>query len=247
MTRRWAIAAAMVASAAALPASAQTYGDALAAAIAATHPGVTGIRIEATGKDGRPIRVAWGMPGRIASSAPLRTALGEVIGTIAVTARAPVDADPIARAAARRIYVADNLAEADPFVARAVRSRRGQALVDAMIEANPDLVTLAMHVALPGADNIIIASSFGRIGKLADKDDADVIANGTIRREVTNGGRRLAVELPMLDARRRVIGALSTSFAMTGPDDEQHAFARAIAVRDAIARRIPSLAALAGR
>ncbi|HEX7849756.1 MAG TPA: hypothetical protein VF485_08505 [Sphingomonas sp.] len=247
MMRHWAIAAAILASVAALPAGAQTYGDTLVASIAAHHPGVTGIRIDATGKDGKPIRVVWGTPGQPASSAPLRTALGDVIGTIAVTARAPIDAEPIAWQAARRIYVADNLAEADPFVARAVRSRRGQALIDALIDANPDLVTLAMHVALPGADNIIIASSFGRIGKLADKDDADVIASGTIRREVTNGGHRLAVELPMLDARRRVIGALSTSFAMTGPDDEAHAFARAVAVRDALARRTPSLAALAGQ
>lgn len=245
MIRYLRVAAAVLVSTAALPAGAQTYGDTLAAAIAAAHPDVTAIDIRATGRDGKAIRISWGRPSGTSSSAPLDDAAGEPIGTITITGRRLVDVRPFARTISRRIYVVGNLAEPDPFVAGAERSPRGQALVDAAIDANSDLITLAMHVALPGTENRIIASNFGRIGKAADKDDADVVANGTFRREVTNGGRRLAVELPMLDAHLRVIGALSTSFSMRGPGAEAHALTRAIAVRDALARRIPALAWLA--
>jgi hypothetical protein len=229
------------------PTAAQTYGDTLAAAVAGRHPAITAIRIDAIGKDGKPITVIRGGGTGVSATAPLTNALGEPIGSVTIVTRRRAAAAPIARQLARRIYVADNLAEPDPFVAGAVRSLRAQALIDATIDRFPDLVTLAMHVALPGADNTIIASNFGRVGKRADGDDADVIARGTIRKEVTNNGKRLAVELPMLDARGNVIGALSTSFAMASTADETRAYARAIAVRHALARMTPSLAALASK
>ncbi|MBS0477963.1 MAG: hypothetical protein JSR79_01530 [Proteobacteria bacterium] len=237
----------LIAIGAALPTSAQTYGDTLAAKIAAMQPGIVAVTIDAAGKDGKPIHVAWGNRGETSSSAPLADATGEPIGSITVSSSRRIDVARIARRAARRIYIADNLAEPDPFVPGAVRSARAQTLVDAAIDTNPDLVTLAMHVALPGADNTIIASNFGRIGKSADKDDAEIIAKGVTRRETTNNGRRLAVELPLLDASGRVIGALSTSFAMAGLANEARVTARAVAVRDALARRIPSLEALANK
>jgi len=242
-----AVACAITVAGIAMPATAQTYGDTLAARIARANPGVTGIAIDAAGKAGKPIHVAWGTTADQAPVFDLANATGDRVGTIRITSQRKLDVAAIARNAARRIYVADNLAEPDPFVAGATRSPRGQAIVDATIDANPDLVTLAFHVALPGGGNTIVASNFGRIGKPADADDADVVANGTVRTEVTDGGRRLAVELPLLDAKRRVIGALSTSFTMRGADDQKRVQARAVDVRDAIARRIPTLSALASR
>ncbi|MEO5494967.1 MAG: hypothetical protein ABIR08_13185 [Sphingomonas sp.] len=231
---------------AAFPAAAQTYGDTLAADVAGRHPAIISLRIDATGKDGKPLTLHGSGAGATAT-VPLTNALGEPIGSVTIVTRRRAAAAPIARELARRIYVADNLAEPDPFVTGTVRSLRAQALVDTIIDRFPDLVTLAMHVALPGADNTIIASNFGRVGKRADGDDADVIASGSIRKEVTNGGKRLAVELPMLDARGTVIGALSTSFAMASSADEARAYTRAFAVRDALARMTPSLAALASK
>jgi hypothetical protein len=238
----WGIALAAVM--AATPAAAQTYGDTLLTAIAARHPGVASIRVATTAKDGRPIGIRRGEAAAVVTTVPLTTAMGDPIGVLTVTGRRRIAAGPIARDLARRIYVADNLIEADPFVAGAIRDPRAQALVDQMLDRFPDLITLALHVAPLGASNTIIASSFGRIGKPADADDADVIARGTIRREVTNAGRRLAVELPLLDASGRVIGALSTSFLIEPRGGNEAAYTRALAVRAALARRIPSLAAL---
>jgi hypothetical protein len=127
-----------------------------------------------------------------------------------------------------------------------MRAPLAQKLVDRTIDANPDLVTLAMHVTPPGEpNNIIIASNFGRIGKVGDEDDMHVVNDQAVLKEVTNGGRRLAVSLPMYDRAGAVIGALSTSFTMARGQDQAEVEKRAVAVRDALAAQTPSLAMLA--
>lgn len=219
-----------------------TYGDTLLARTMARHPEISGIAITVHGSRGD-IAVQAGTPSP-APSLPLLDAMGEAVGTVAVSFRAPGDAGAIASEMARMIYTADNIGEADPFVAGAHRSMAAQRLVDAEIEGHPRLVTLAMHVALAGQGNQIIASNFGRIGKAADKDDAHVIADGAILKEVTNGGRRLAVELPMHDAAGRTIGALSTSFTVDAAGGQDAAAAEANTVRDEIAQHVATLDAL---
>jgi hypothetical protein len=245
---RGAALAAMLAMAAA-PAAAATYGDSLLAATARHHREIRRIEIVAATPDGATLRLAHGGAAGAAPQADvaLRNALGDPIGRVALSLRGPADrarAEAIAAELSRHIYTIGVLTEPDPFVPGARPSRRGQALVERLLVRHPGLVTLALHVALPGASNQIVASNFGRIGKPADKDDLHVIADGAVLKEPTNGGRRLAVELPLLDRRGRTIGALSTSF-LIGPGGTDGAYAEAIAVRDALARAIPSLAALA--
>lgn len=229
------------------PVLAETYGDRLIAQTEQRHPGLGSIAIEAVGKNG-PIRIAGGKPSGTIVTAPLTDAMGNGIGSVRLGFRHAHDvasAGEIATEMGRRIYVADNLTEGDPFVPGTVRAPFAQALVDRMIDANPDLVTLAMHVTPPGQPaNIIIASNFGRIGKAGDKDDMHVINDQAVLKEVTNGGKRLAVSLPMHDQAGAVIGALSTSFTMRPGEAQSEAEARAVAVRDALAAATPSLAAL---
>ena len=159
---------------------------------------------------------------------------------LTVPARLRVRATGVAAWLARLIYVAGNLAEADPIVAGAVRYFRARALVEHSLTHVPGFVTLALHIAPPGAANSIVASRFGRIGKAGGKDDLHVEQDGAVLREVTNGGGRLAVALPLLDRAGRSIGALSTSFAVPSGTDPQNLYPRAVAVRDAITRCIPS-------
>ena len=245
MKRAWFAAATSLALAG--PALAATYGDTLIAMTQMRHPALASIVIDATGKNG-PIRVASGKPGKAVATQPLADAMGNSIGTVHFTFRKPsagATAPEIAAEMARRIYVADNLVEADPFVAGSARAPFAQKLVDRMIDTNPDLVTLAMHVTLAGqSTNIIIASNFGRIGKAGDKDDLHVINDRAVLKEVTDGGRRLAVTLPMYDRAGAVIGALSTSFSMRPGEDPAEAEARAVMVRNALAAATPSLAIL---
>jgi hypothetical protein len=171
--------------------------------------------------------------------------MGHPIGTLTVVPGSR--ATETAAWLSRRIYVAGNLAEPDPFVASARHAPRADALVEKMLGRFPDLVTLALHVAPPGGNNIIAASSFGRIGKPGDKDDRHVERDGVVLREVTDGATRLAVELPLLDRAGHSIGALSTSFSVPAGSDPQMRYVRAVAVRDALARLIPSRTALFAR
>lgn len=227
----------------------KSYGETLIAQVRQRDAHVIAISISVRGKDGENIVVgSTGKPGRHIVSAPIANSMGEPIGTISVRFdRRGGSAARIAQHLGRRIYVSENLRDPDPFVAGTARARQAQAIVERMIDHHPDLVTLAMHIAPPGSENIILASNFGRIGKRADKDDMHVINDGAVLREVTNGGKRLAVELPQLDRSGKVIGALSTSFTVTASQSAEQAYAKAIALRDEIARATPSLEALTAR
>ena len=231
---------------------AQRYGETLIAAVRARHPDVAEIAIDAPAKDGTLIAIGDDF-ARVGFRVPLANAMGEPVGILSIRLRGGGEhgievARAIAREMARSIYFADNLAEPDPFVAGAGRAMAAQRMIDAAIAADPRLVTLAMHVTLPGSEeNQIIASNFGRIGKAGDKDDQHVIDAAAPIREVTDAGKRLAVELPMRDSAGHVIGALSTSYSIgcgLGADD---AFARAVRLRDDLADITPSASSLTQR
>ena len=177
----------------------------------------------------------------------LLDANGNKIGTIVLGSRCSsfTDADDVATELSRRIYSPASLTEPDPFVAGAIRAPIAQAMIDDAMDHDPSIITLAFHVTPPGrTTNSIVASSFGRIGKVADSDDLRVIRDGTTVREITNSGKRLAVELPLLDSRQHIIGALSTSFRLESGSGEDQIEKRAVALRDALARATPSLKVL---
>ncbi|MGU7770324.1 hypothetical protein ACV229_09085 [Burkholderia sp. MR1-5-21] len=119
-----------------------------------------------------------------------------------------------------------------------------QQLVDTTLSAHPELTILALHVTPPAAgDNVIIASNIGRIGKPADADDLAVLDSGQPRVEVTKTGD-LSVELPMRDAGGKTIGVIGSTFRYAPGIDRAVIVHRAEQVRDELAGRTPSLAAL---
>jgi len=93
-----------------------------------------------------------------------------------------------------------------------------------------------------GADNVIIASNIGRIGKKADADDLSVIASGAPRMEVTRTG--YSVELPLVDRTGHPLGVLGATFAYRPGDDTSAVVTQAKALRDELASAIPDLASL---
>ena len=114
-----------------------------------------------------------------------------------------------------------------------------QHLVDRAIAPHPEVVVLAMHVTPPDAKtNVIIASNLDRISKPADADDLRVVATGQPNRAVNAKGDRYEVELPMLDASRRPIGALGVVFAYHAGADKAAMEHTAVTLRDEVARRI---------
>lgn len=237
---------ALISAAAGMSAS---YGESLLDAMHLRHPEISGARILVTTGDAVPVTIdrRWSNWPKTVVKRPLRDANGNEIGTVIFQSRCSrlANAGVVATELSRRIYTSASLTEPDPFVAGAMRAPAAQAMIDDALSHDPLIITLAFHVTPPGqAINSIVASNFGRIGKPADSDDAAVMQEGKTRREITNNGRRVAIELPFLDSHRQTIGALSTSFKLGLGDDTDQMESRAISLRDGLARRIRSLKAL---
>ena len=126
-----------------------------------------------------------------------------------------------------------------PLNAQTAEKTYAQHLIDEAIKKHPDVLVLAMHVTPPNSsDNVIIASNIGRLGKKADEDDLAVIKTGEPKLEVNKAGDRFEVELPLLDASRRTVGALGVVFPYKNGDDKSEFQKKAEQIRNELARRI---------
>lgn len=101
-----------------------------------------------------------------------------------------------------------------------------QRLVEDELAAHPRVILIGMHVTPPNyPENVVIASNFGRIGKLADKDDLRVINTGISNFDVEPAGKTYEAEIPIHEKSGRIIGAISIVFNFK-PGDDQNAFTR---------------------
>lgn len=179
---------------------------------------------------------------------------GSVIGAVGVVFpyKKGQDTAPLQKEAAqvrdeisRRISNVGNLMQADPFDPKYRSDTEAQKQLDASLESHRDVLIMAMHVAAPdGSGYVIAASNIGRIGKKADADDLSVITTGKPNTEVSEAGNRFEVEIPMADASRHKIGALSVVYAYKNGTDKLALQRRAESIRDELAARIPSNNAL---
>jgi hypothetical protein len=175
---------------------------------------------------------------------------GHEIGTVLVAFRKPGNgnralASEIGATLARSTLSAKNAIDPWPYVPRFRRDRHAQRLVDKFVGAHPELLVMMIHATPPAErTNIVIGSNIGRIGKIADEDDLRVIEKGSTNLEVADSGDRFETELPLNDASGKRIGALGLVFKLNPGDDKETLHARGRAIRDALAREIPTNAAL---
>jgi hypothetical protein len=94
-----------------------------------------------------------------------------------------------------------------------------QKLVDEALTNHPEIILIAIHAAPPGHKNLIVASNFGRIGKIGDEDDMRCIHTGKSNLEVN--GLHFEDELILLDASGKTIGALGVVFNYKDGDDKE--------------------------
>jgi hypothetical protein len=134
---------------------------------------------------------------------------------------------------------------AAPTAASAVAPQpRAQRLLEQTLKRHPELMHLVMHVTPPGksdAENVIIASSIGRIGKLADADDLRVMHSGVAEQVLAKSGDRYSVSLPMLDRGGKTIGVLAVAFRYQAGDDTRGLAQAAARIRDELQRKIRSV------
>jgi len=133
----------------------------------------------------------------------------------------------------------------------------GQQLSDDSMKANKDLLSITLHGVPPGMTNVytMFAGSYPeRIGNPDDPDDIDVIKKGiTIvdpRWKRTNDtSPKFVVLMPMRDRTGDNIGLVVYAFKVPARSNkyERTLYTRALNLRDALAKRIPSYEGLFAR
>jgi hypothetical protein len=120
-----------------------------------------------------------------------------------------------------------------------------QKLVDEALTAHPEVILMAIHGGAPKYD--IIASNFGRIGKLGDEDDLRCIRTGKSNLEVDASGKHFEVEVPLRDKAGNIVGALGVVFNYKPGDDKLANERIAVAISSHMAAQISSAKSLLGR
>lgn len=121
-----------------------------------------------------------------------------------------------------------------------------QKLADEALAKHPEVILIAIHAQPPGHKNLIVASNFGRIGKIGDEDDLRCIRTGKSNLELNSTGKHFEDELILLDASGKTIGALGVVFNYK-PGDDKIALAKiADQVRDEMKPELPNKATLFG-
>jgi hypothetical protein len=121
-----------------------------------------------------------------------------------------------------------------------------QKLVDEALAKHPEILLMAIHAAPPGHKNLIVASNFGRIGKMGDEDDMRCIRTGKSNLEISEKGDHFEDELILLDASGKTIGALGVVFNYKAGDDKMALEKIAIQARDEMKAKLPSGSKLFG-
>lgn len=121
-----------------------------------------------------------------------------------------------------------------------------QKLVEEALVKHPEIILIAIHAQPPGHKNVIVASNFGRIGKVGDEDDMRCIRTGKNNLELNSTGKHFEDELILLDSSGKTIGALSVVFNYK-PGDDKAALAKiGDEVRDEMRPQLASEEALFG-
>ena len=132
--------------------------------------------------------------------------------------------------------------EMDPSFTKA--APMAQKLVDEALDKHPEVILMAIHGGAPKYD--IIASNFGRIGKLGDEDDLRCIHTGKNNLEVDKTGKHFEAELPLKDKEGKTVGALGVVFNYKPGDDKAANEKIATEIANHMAEQLPTAKSLFG-
>ncbi len=122
-----------------------------------------------------------------------------------------------------------------------------QQLVNRTMAAHPELLVIGMHATKPGTTGQrMIASNLDRIGKHDDDDDIGVATeHKTICAPNLKETFKFEVLMPLKVASGQVLtAAIGFVFKYKAGDDEVKMHAKAVAIRDDLAKQTPSFEAL---
>ncbi len=238
------------------PSSASTYGQHLATLALAQYPNLLELKLNSI-DDSEIISTANSVSPpqhRVAIERPLLDTVGNTIGTLSTTFSSSDGADSSAlesEATAirdqlrRRIIEHTNLADPYPYDPSFAGNTYGQHLVEDALLRDHDILVLGIHAQPPASsDSVILASSFGRIGKKDDAGDLSAVVTGKPNLAINKAGNRYSIGLPLRNVVGKTIGLLTIAFAYTPGKDTLPLLARAEKVRDQLSRRILDISSL---
>jgi iron complex outermembrane receptor protein len=119
-----------------------------------------------------------------------------------------------------------------------------QKLVNEALARHPDVILIAIHAQPPNHPNLIVASNFGRIGKIGDEDDLRCIRTGKSNLELSSTGKHFEDELILQDGSGKTIGALGVVFNFKPGDDKAALAKEAETLRDEMKAELPNASKL---
>ena len=122
-----------------------------------------------------------------------------------------------------------------------------QQLVNELMAQYPELVVVGLHLTVPGAKmETMIATNLDRVGKQDDDDDIAVAQeHKTVLAPNQKDPHKFEVQVPLKDTAGNFIGgAAGLVFKYQTGDDEVQLHIKALVIRDALAQKTPTAAAL---
>ena len=122
-----------------------------------------------------------------------------------------------------------------------------QKLVNELMAAHPELLVVGLHATKPGAkDQTMIATNLDRVGKADDDDDKAVsVEHKIILAPNLKESNKFEVQVWLKDAKgTQLIAAAGLVFKYKQGDSEIVLLTKALAIRDELAKKTPSFAAL---
>ncbi len=131
-------------------------------------------------------------------------------------------------------------------IGQTVKAHFAQYLVTSAMSAHPELQKMGLHVVRPGErDDIIVACSVPtKIGKKSSPPDLKVEEFGKPAVKTVAEGSFYDLAFPMEDASKHVIGLIVMEMRFSGASGEDDALLKGEAIRNEIARQLPSRGAL---
>jgi hypothetical protein len=163
----------------------------------------------------------------------------KLIGIVCITSFALVTAAALGQQTREQAVAAMRKVEAKEMDATYTKAAPfAQKLVDEALAKHPEILLIAIHATPPGHKNVIVASNFGRIGKIGDEDDMRCIHTGVSNLE--ENGPHFEDELILQDASGKTIGALGVVFNYKAGDDKAALQRVAEQTRDEMKAKLPS-------
>ena len=184
----------------------------------------------------------------------LQNVLGATVGSVATVfpykagdskSSLEAKAAAIRSELSKQILNAANLMEPYPFDPQIARHTYAEKIMEQELVKFPYVLVFAMHATPPNrSSGVIVASNLGRLGKADDVRDIDALKTGKPNAQLKSADKRAQIVVPMKDATGKSIGSLNLLLHNADGADEAGMIVRAEAVRDDVASKIPTLAAL---